>query len=416
MLTHLAHRAPGAVGRRWYWCAGWLACAAWAAVFPLDSSLGPHRSWGTVAALGYLGAAVTVLLPSRGDARARSAALALAAAAVLPLLLLAHTGAAQSEVGVIERSGSLLLHQLSPYLDAPRTVDEVTPYLPGMALLGLPRALLGSRGPLAQVAGDPRLWCAAVFLAALWAAHRLLRAAAPRGGRRRGAVPPGTALAALVASPVVALPLAVSGVDLPLTGLLCLALALASVGRPGATGLVLAAACAMKWTCWPAVAVAVALLAATAGARAAARCLALALLCTTALVLPAALLAPGPMLDQVLAFPLGHGELRTEAASPFPGKLLADLGPAGWCAAVALLLLGGLAVAVSLVRRPPSDLVAAADRLALGLATAFLLAPAGRFGYLALPAVLAVWSRLVPRPALEPALPEQALRTRLSTV
>ncbi|MEV7601126.1 hypothetical protein AB0O91_27555 [Kitasatospora sp. NPDC089797] len=399
MLTHLAHRAPGADGHRWSWCAGWLACAAWAAAFPFVSSLGPHRTWGTVAAVGYLAAAVTVLLPARRDARLDSAVLALAGAVVLPLLLLVHTGAAQSEVGVIERSGSLLLHQVSPYVDAPRTVDEVTPYLPAMALLGVPHALLGGAGPLGRAVGDPRVWCAAVLLAGLWLAHRLLRAAAPAGPAARprwAAVPPGTALTALVASPVVALPLAVSGIDLPLTGLLCLALALASVRRPAATGLVLALACAMKWTSWPAVAVAVALLAATAGRRAAARCLAVAVLGTTALVLPAALLAPGPMVDQVLAFPLGRGGLRTEAASPLPGKLLADLGPAGWYAAVGLLLLGGLAVAVSLVRRPPRDLVAAADRLALGLAAAFLLAPAGRFGYLALPAVLALWARVMP--------------------
>ncbi|MFI9162713.1 hypothetical protein [Kitasatospora aureofaciens] len=423
MLTHQAHRATGVVGQRWLWCAGWLVAATWAATFPLVSSLGPHRTWGTVAAVGYLGAAVTVLLPSRRDARVGSATLALAGAVVLPLLLLVHAGAAQSEVGVIERSASLLLHGVSPYLEDPRTVNEVTPYLPGMALLGLPRAVLGTQGPLARLAGDPRVWCAAVLLAGLWTAHRLLRAAAPARGRRWDAVPPGTALAALVASPVVALPLAVSGVDLPLTGLLCLALALAAVGRPTATGLVLAAACTLKWTSWPAVAVAVALLAATAGRRAAARCFALVLLGTAVLVLPAALLAPGPMVNQVLAFPLGRGGLRTEAASPLPGKLLADLGTAGWGVAVALLLLGGLTVAVSLVRRPPRDLVAAADRLALGLGTAFLLAPAGRFGYLALPAVLAIWARVMPepRPAAAHPLPlpgraaEPATRTSQSS-
>ncbi|MFE3502007.1 hypothetical protein [Kitasatospora sp. NPDC059160] len=404
MLTHQPRRAPGADGRRWYWCAGWLACAAWAAVFPLVSPLGPHRTWGAVAAVGYLLAAVAVLLPARRDAPARSTALALAGAVVLPLLLLlVLSGAGQSEVGVIERSGSLLLNQGSPYLDEPRTVAEVTPYLPAMALLGVPRAVLGADGLPARLAGDPRLWCAAVFLGGLWLAHRVLRAAAPEDGtgtgRNRGPVPAGAALpalAALVASPVVALPLAVSGVDLPLTGLLCLALALASAGRPTATGLALAAACALKWTAWPAVAVAVALLAATAGRRAAARGCGTALFGTAALALPAALLAPGPMVSQVLAFPLGRGELRTEAASPLPGRLLADLGPAGWWAALALLLAAGLAVAVSLVRRPPRSLVAAADRLALGLGAAFLLAPAGRFGYLALPVVLALWARVVP--------------------
>ncbi len=70
-------------------------------------------------------------------------------------------------------------------------------------------------------------------------------------------------------------------------------------------------------------------------------------------------------------------------------------GRPGWYAAVALLLAGGLAVAVSLAVRPPYGLVSAADRLAVGLCVAFLLAPAGRFGYLALPVALVVLARLV---------------------
>ncbi|WP_244305477.1 hypothetical protein [Kitasatospora cheerisanensis] len=117
------------------------------------------------------------------------------------------------------------------------------------------------------------------------------------------------------------------------------------------------------------------------------------------MVLPWALIAPGPMARQVFAFPLGLGAWRTPAASPLPGRLLAQLGPAGWWLALTVLLLGGLAVAVSLVRRPPANAVAAADRLAIGLALAFLLAPAGRFGYLALPVFLAVFTRLTGPPA-----------------
>ncbi|PJN23697.1 hypothetical protein CG736_20690 [Kitasatospora sp. CB02891] len=210
--------------------------------------------------------------------------------------------------------------------------------------------------------------------------------------RTRTPLSPGAV--ALVASPVVALPLAVSGVDLPMTGLLCLALALAAQRRAGGAGLALAAACALKWTAWPAVPVAVALLAAVAGRRAAWRCAGVTVTGATALMAPWLVLAPGPMVRQVFAFPLGLGEWRTPAASPLPGRLLAHLGTGGWWSALALLLLGGGAVAVSLVRRPPTDAVAAADRLAVGLALAFLLAPAGRYGYLALPLFLAVFTRL----------------------
>lgn len=126
-------------------------------------------------------------------------------------------------------------------------------------------------------------------------------------------------------------------------------------------------------------------------------------------MLPSALLAPGPLVEQVFAFPTGRAEVATPAASPLPGRLLADLGPPGRYAAVGLLLCGGAAVAASLVRRPPAGAVAAADRLAAGLCVAFLLAPAGRFGYLALPLVLMAWTRLATAPPLSvPPRPERS--------
>ncbi|MFE6864964.1 glycosyltransferase 87 family protein [Kitasatospora sp. NPDC057692] len=407
------------------WCGGWLVAAGWAGAFPLTSGLGPHRSWGLLAAAGYVAAAIAVLaLPPRW-ARAGSVAVALAGAVLAPLLVLVLTGQGQSEVVVIERSGELLLRHGTPYLAEPQTVAEYTPYLPGMALFGLPRALFGADGWPARLLGDARLWCAAVFLGCLAAAvrprgrgpvppttGRATTSASASGGLTPGGGPtvpvpalPALAVAALVSSPLVALPLCVSGVDLPLTGLCVLALALAGRARPFAAGSALALACALKWTAWPTVAVAVALLAATAGRRAALRTAATAVAGTAALVLPSALRAPGPLVEQVFAFPTGRGGLPTPASSPLPGRLLADLAPGGWYAALALLLLAGLAVARSLVRHPPRDTVAAADRLALGLALAFLLAPAGRFGYLALPAVLA----LLPRLSGSPRIPRASL-------
>lgn len=48
---------------------------------------------------------------------------------------------------------------------------------------------------------------------------------------------------------------------------------------------------------------------------------------------------------------------------------------------VGLLLAAGLAVAASVVVRPPRDVPAATRRLALGLALMFALGPADRFGY-----------------------------------
>uniref|UniRef100_A0AAU2JYU4 Glycosyltransferase 87 family protein n=1 Tax=Streptomyces sp. NBC_00049 TaxID=2903617 RepID=A0AAU2JYU4_9ACTN len=359
---------------------GWLLAAAWALSFPLFSSLEPHRLWGWCAAAGYLGAAAAAAL---GRRRAALAAAVLGAVAI-PLVWLVVTGQGQSEVTVIERSGRLLLESGRIYVDRPARVEEYTPYLPGMALPGIPRALLGGGdGWVVRLLGDARIWCAATLFGCLWAGRRLL------GATRSPLLP------VLVASPVVALPLAVSGVDLPLAGLCCLALAAAAAGRPVTAGAALAGACALKWTALPAVAVAVALLAACRGGRAAVRCALVAAAGTALLVLPGALLQPAELWRQVFAFPTGRAAVPTPASSPLPGHLLAGLGSWGWYLTMGLLAAGGLAVALSLVVRPPRTVVAAADRLAAGLTLAFLLAPAGRFGYLALPLLLAVWARSV---------------------
>ncbi|WP_436739733.1 glycosyltransferase 87 family protein [Streptomyces sp. BBFR102] len=355
------------------------------------SALAPHRLWGACAAVGYLGAALAVGLLRGPRARLVALCSALAGAVAVPFGYLLLTGEAQSEVGVIQRSAALLLHSGTPYLADPQALTDYNPYLPGMALFGMPAALLGEGSPAARLLGDARLWCAVVLVVCLVGGRAVVR----RRARGRVAVPGGSAgLLVLIASPLVAFPLCVSGVDLPLAGLCWLGLALAARGRAGAAGLALAAACALKWTALPAVAVAVALLAGTRGGRQALRCAFAWSAGVVALVLPAALVSPGPMAEQVLAFPTGRADVATPAASPLPGRLLAELGPAGWYTAVLLLVCGGAAVAVSLVVRPPAGCVAASDRLATGLCVAFLLAPAGRFGYFALPLLLVVWSRL----------------------
>ncbi|MEV7611721.1 hypothetical protein [Streptomyces sp. NPDC089799] len=368
-----------------WWVAGWLFAAGWALSFPLVSGLPSHRLWGWCAGAGYLAAACATVL------RRPRAALgsALLGAVAVPLLYLVLTGQGQSEVAVIERSGRLLLESGSPYVDGPERVADYDPYLPGMALLGLPRAVLGTDGWVPRLLGDARIWCAAALFGGMWGGRRLLGGygAGTRGSGIRGAAP------ALVASPVVALPLAVSGVDLPLAGLCCLALAAAAAGRPVLAGAVLAGVCALKWTAWPAVPVAVVLLAAVHGRRAAVRCGVPAVAGTAVLVLPAVLLQPHELVRQVFAFPTGRAGVPTPASSPLPGRLIAELLPYGWWLTVGLLALGGAAVGLSLLRRPPRTVVAAADRLAAGLTVAFLLAPAGRFGYLALPVLLVLWAR-----------------------
>ncbi|MEU6476662.1 glycosyltransferase 87 family protein [Streptomyces sp. NPDC047017] len=413
----VAGRAPGGSPRRLdsrpVWAAGWSLAAVWALGFPLVSDLPAHRAWGLSAAVGYGCAAVAAGLLPWPRARTVSLACALTGAVIVPLVLLVLTGLQQSEVGVIERSGALTLHQGTPYLAHPHQAADYTPYLPGMAVLGLPRALLGTDHRVPRALGDARLWCALVFLACLHAGRRTLTAPDPGRPAPAGRLPYGVALTALIAAPPVALPLSVSGVDLPLTGLCCLALCCAARGRPWATGLVLAAACSLKWTAWPATAVAAVLLGHTRGSRAALRCAATATAGTALLLLPGALLSPRAMVEQVLAFPTGRGGAATPADSPLPGHLLADLGPAGWYAAAGLLLLGALAVGASLLLRPPTGPAGAAQRLATGLTVGFLLAPAGRFGYLTLPLVLVAWTRqAAPEHSARPDRPAPARRPR----
>ncbi|MEE1756918.1 hypothetical protein [Streptomyces sp. SP18CS02] len=340
--------------------AAWSACAAFAAVLAVVSDIVPHRVWGAVAAGGYAAAA---LLAGRRHRRA-AAITALLGAAVAPLVLLVASGRGQLEVAVVERSGALLAATGSPYADAPGSLAAYNPYLPGMALLGL-------------LPGDPRWWMGAVLVAALAVTRPPLHA---------------------LANPLVALPLAVGGVDLPVVGLMCLGLALAGRGRAGGAGLVLGLAAALKWTAWPALPVALALLAVRARRAApprragdrwpAVRCGLAALTVAGALVVPAALLSPAAFHENVIAFPLGLTPTASPAATPFPGHLLAAHVPGGTVVAAVLLAVSAVLLGLSLLVRPPATVPAAARRLALGLTLAIALMPATRFGYLVHPFVL----------------------------
>ncbi|MFD8406844.1 hypothetical protein ACFV1G_19450 [Streptomyces anulatus] len=372
--------------------AWWAFCAATALALGTFSSLGPHRVWGAAAALGYTAAAV---LAARGRTPRTAGAVAVAGAVLLPLLTLLAVDRAQLEVDVVARSAELLLSEGTPYLERPTVPEDFNPYLPGMAAFGISEAVAGP-GPLT----DPRLWMGAAFLGAF-------ALALPAGTRRE-------ASRWLAACPLVALPLAVGGVDLPVAGLMCLGLAHAGQGRAGRAGLALGVAAALKWTAWPAVPVALALLATAGrgagrrGSRAALRCGLVALPTAAALVLPAALRDPGAFRAHVVDFPLGLTGAVSSAASPLPGHLLATQLPGGRTLALLLLGVSALLLAVSLLVRPPATGAAAAARLALGLLLAIAFMPATRFGYLVHPLVLAAWAL-----ARQPPAPPLRIRERV---
>ena len=370
----------------------------------LLSGPGVDHDWGIWASGGY---GVAAVLSWRWPARrGRAAALAVAVAGALagPAAWLAVCAPSTPDVTVVSRAGVLLLQHGSPYLSGAHLAHggflAYNPYLPVMAVFGLPHAL--------GLAGDPRPYLAAATIGLLAAAFWVVFRSRPEARNTAAFVTRGsrgaawTAAAALVASPVMALSVAVGITDGPIIALIIVAMALAV--RRGApvwpAAVVLGVACAMKYTAWPALAVLAAMVAAPDGGQAAARFAAAALATASALVValaPAAFAGRAgltALAANTVGYPLGLTRTRSPAASPLPGHLLTTLGPAGHAAALGLLITSGLAIAAWLVARPPVTVASATYRIAAGLALLFVFSPATRFGYLDYPLALCGWLAL----------------------
>ncbi|MBM7491607.1 hypothetical protein JOD64_002829 [Micromonospora luteifusca] len=440
--------APTARRRRWHWhwrtldtAAGGLALdlglyavsAIFAAITAVTSTLLPHRAWGTVAAVGYLIATLVViaqLLLRRRSPTTRLAGLparwavtgfAWASAALLPLLWQSierasgRTDRAQEEVLVVEQAGTRLLEHGTPYL-GPDAIAALppgeqllgyTPYQPGMAMFGLPRALADTWWT------DSRVWFAVGTVLALALAVTALRrtptTATTRTDRQRDAAMPHRRDAALLRGvqaatvlPICALTLATGGDDLPVLALCLLALALAAADRPGQAGLAVGLAGALKLFAWP---VALVLIVWGLTRRAGTRVAAGAIGLPVAALLPAMLVDHDALTENVLRFPLGHGLVTSPAQSPFPGYLIATAMPAGRLIAAALLVAVGVAIAVRLARRPPRTAVATALICGYGLLAAIALMPSTRFGYLLYPLALLTWAPALHRRVDTPTAP-----------
>jgi len=401
----LADREPGTGVRPWLdrrrliiAYAVFLAYAAADAIL----SAGEDQVWAIWAACGYTAA---LLLLWRWGHRTAAALVSVALAVVAPLLWLSVAFRLEDGMMVIERSASLLLHHGSPYLTAAQVKFWLSynPYPPVMTLFGLP-----AEAGLGGLAGNAGVWLALGTVAVLALAFRIAMPAS-----RRDAL---LATAVAVASPVIGLNLAVITTDPPVLAFMLLSLALSAVpagtlsaipagtkaaaARTAGSGIALGVACDLKSTAWLAIPVMAAMFAARDGARAAYRFL--AALAVTAVVLialldPAVLFRRGAVVALVqnsVLFPLGLTRYKTPAESLLPGHLLTTMGTAGHVASVGLLLAAGLAVAISLVIRPPRDMPAAIWRLAIGLALIFLLGPDVRFGYFIYPFGLLGWLAL----------------------
>ncbi|SCE87249.1 Protein of unknown function [Micromonospora coriariae] len=389
--------------------------AIFAAITAVTSTLLPHRAWGTVATVGYLIAALAVVLQlilrRRGSAsrlvglpaRWTVTGFVWASTALLPVLwqsverATGRVDRAQEEVLVVEQAGARLLDHGTPYLghDAIAALPHgeqllgYTPYQPGMAMFGLPRALFDAAWT------DARVWFSvgtalalALAVAALRSAHRAHPATTADADDRRGAALLRGVQAATVL-PICALTLATGGDDLPVLALCLLALALAAADRPGRAGLAVGLAGALKLFAWP---VALVLIVWGLTRRAGTRVAAGAIGLPVAALLPALLVDRDALIENVLRFPLGHGLVTSPAQSPFPGYLIATALPAGRLIAAALLVAAGLTIAVRLARRPPRTAVATALICGYGLLAAILLMPSTRFGYLLYPLALLTWA------------------------
>jgi hypothetical protein len=397
-----------ALGQVSVWYAGFALYAAGVALF---AGLGQDHVWGIWAFGGYAAAAAASWRWPSG--RGRSAALAAAVAGGLagPAAWLAVCAPGTPDTTVVSRAGVLLLQHGSPYLGGAALAHggflAYNPYLPVMAIFGLPHAL-----GLPGLAGDPRPWLAAATVALLAAAFYVVFRSRPAarqaatfvtGGGSPGAARAAWAVAAFaVACPVMALSISVGITDGPIIALIILAMALAARrgGPAWPAAVVLGVACAMKYTAWPALAVLVAMVAVRGGARAAARFAAVSLASAAALVVA---LAPTAFATRAgltalaantIAYPLGLTRTRSPAQSPLPGHLLATMGPVGHDTALGLLIVAGLGIAVWVIARPPASVAAVAHRVALGLALLFAFCPATRFGYLDYPLALYGWLAL----------------------
>jgi hypothetical protein len=382
----------------------WLACTfAVSAVFALLvavlSTNDLHRFWGTAAACGYGAATLAVLAwPAKGG-KARGAdlavLLALCGALVVPLAWLAVTNQQQPEVTVVERSAMLLIHNGTPF-ESDATLASTTdpnaynPYLPVMAIFGLPHAWFGH-----HAGTDPRIWFGLCFLIVFWLALR-----------RGGALDPARWTMLVAGSPVIAFQLAVGGTDVPMVAFLCWGFALLWQRRPEMAGLALGIGAAMKATAWPAAVIAFVFLVASAGRRAdgqhadgrradgrraAWRFAGVVVAVLAVCVGPFLVTHPRSLVVNTIEFPLGLAHVTSAAASPLPGHLIAQTGHLGHDIVVGLLVATVLGVGVSLLLRPPRTVPAATVRLVVALTLLFVIAPSTRFGYFIYPASLLIW-------------------------
>ncbi|TMK44574.1 MAG: DUF2029 domain-containing protein [Actinobacteria bacterium] len=380
------------------------AGAAVAGAAALSDRIPLQRDWGRMALVPYAAGAIAALALARAGTRAPPRArLALAAAvlvgaAFLPMALEVwwrardgFAGHVQSETLVTEGSARAVLAGNDPYAASfasgplgswPTGTADHVPYLPGIFVFGIPRAMVGDT-PLT----DPRVAFAVVSQAALGLALWLARPPTALGP---------SALLVVLALPTGARYMAGGGDDVTVLSLMLLSLVLLHRKEPIGAGLAAGLAAAIKQTAWPLLPFLILAARDRKGGRASGPTLAAASAVMIPMIAPFVVWNPSAFIQDVVLFPLGLARQPTLAASPTVGSLLADALslPKGVVAGALLLIVLLVAGYLALVR-PPRDARGAAERTALVLVLAIVLATAGRFGYLLYPIGLFAWARLV---------------------
>ncbi|MCK0093372.1 hypothetical protein MWU77_21560 [Rhodococcus sp. F64268] len=353
------------------WTLTYTAFSVVVLAYGVVTQLHPHRVWALWAVAGY---AVAAVLAARRRLTA-AAVSAVIGAVVAPGTALITTRTAQLEVSVVAESAASLIATGSPYVPGPSVLAEYNPYGPAMTLFGAPSQLL----PENRI-GDPRIWFALIFVMGVLLASKLVLARPlPRRSR--------TQLMVLIASPVVALPMVVGGVDLPVVGGALLGLAAATRGKVVTTAVSFAFACALKPLAVPVLVVALVLMCALYDRRTALRAGSACTALTFVFHIPV-FADPAAFVRHTLLFPLGRTDVVTPAGESLVGGALTRLVPYGATLISAVLAVAVVCAAVVLVRNPPDTFVRAASFAAAGLTVLFLLAPTSRFGYFVYPLVL----------------------------
>lgn len=356
-----------------------------------------HRRWGMIALPAYFIAAGAALLVRGPRARLAVAVAALAAAGVGPMAGEAAARAAsepwmhvQAHTVITEEASRAMVSGENPYAadysDSPlgrwnEGVSAHYPYMPLHLVLGLTRALGES------VLTDARWLFLVSGLVLVWLAL---------GSARAGFDERLLSFQVVLVLATGTLFLPGGYHDLPALGAILAALVLADTERPGASGLALAAAAAMKQ-----VAVVAAPLIAVALFRRSRRdgyrfALAFAVP-ALAIVLPFFLWDPGSFVEDAVLFPLDLGREATIAQAPTIGGLIVGWFTGAEAAAVAAVMGAVAALGLGLIWKRCHSVAEAATAAALVLAAAVLLAPTGRAGYVIYPLNLAVWGAVLLR-------------------